>query len=95
MDGTQVIILSRAELTAIIEETAAATADRLREDLRRNQRKDILTKAELADYWGCSTATINRYMSSGMPFEKRDNEHPRFTRWKVEAWRARFVRINA
>lgn len=84
----KVIYLTESDLADLIRRTALAVANDLRQDLRRAQTKEVMSKAELSEYWGCSIATINRYMKDGMPFEKvYDNAHPTFRRFDVDSWK--------
>jgi excisionase family DNA binding protein len=87
----QPLVLSEDELHAIIKLTAKAVADELRADLTKAKQKEVLTKAELAEYWNCSMATINRYMRySKLPcLRYGDKDHPRFKRSEVDRWRER------
>lgn len=89
------VLLSKEELAAIIERTAQAVANDLRADLQNSQTREIMSKSQLADYWSCSTVTINRYMNAGMPYIRNgDKEHPRFSLTAVNNWRERFKKIQ-
>jgi hypothetical protein len=88
-----VALLSRSDIEEIIEDTTRKVIAELRGELSRPP-KEIMTKAELAEYWNCSTATINRYMNAGMPVLRfGENDHPRFRRKEVDSWRVGFQTI--
>jgi hypothetical protein len=51
------------------------------------QHPELMDKTQLADYLKCSIATVNRYMQSGMPYERAvDNGRPRFYKSEVDGW---------
>jgi hypothetical protein len=90
----QIALLSEQQIEQIIERTATRVADNLRADLERSRLKEILSKQDLAEYWNCSVATINRWMLLGLPHDRVDNGHPSFRRSKVDFWRERFQTIQ-
>lgn len=47
----------------------------------------LLTKAELAQAWRVTPATIDRMVRRGMPVERVTNDAPRFDRAACDAWR--------
>lgn len=87
MSGSvQIISLSLDDLEDIIRKTARLTAAEFRSDFINNKAPAIMTKVELSSYIHKSIPTINRLMKKGLPFEKLDNEHPRFYKSAIDRW---------
>lgn len=83
----EVITLSRAELTRMIEETASRVVHAVRDEVSR-PTPEIMTKAELADYLRCDVSKINRYMKdegNPLPVEYFGST-PRFRKVDIDNW---------
>jgi len=48
--------------------------------------EEFLTKKELADIYTVSQRTINRWMVSGVPYNKTPGGHVRFNLYDVVSW---------
>lgn len=85
--NVEVITLSRAELTRLIEDTASRVVHAVRNEVSR-PTPEIMTKAELADYLRCDVSKINRYMKdedSPLPVEYFGST-PRFRKVDIDSW---------
>lgn len=54
---------------------------------RQPVREPWLPKRALANHWGCSVKTIERYMAQKMPHDHGPNGYARFRLSEVEPWR--------
>lgn len=76
-------VLTTEDIETLIQRTVDATLSRL-EKLHRVP--PLMTKAQVAEYLGKSTATIDRLMREGLPFRKYDGGFPEFYRPDIDAW---------
>jgi predicted DNA-binding transcriptional regulator AlpA len=76
-------VLTNADVELLIQRTVDATLSKL-EKLHRVP--PLMNKAQVAEYLGKSTATIDRYMREGMPFRKIHGGYPEFYRPDIDAW---------
>jgi len=88
MTGTvEIISLSKQDLQDIIRQTAREVLEDFRADLVNSKVPSIMSKAEVAEYLGRSVPSINRLMKKrAIPFEKVDNEHPKFYKSAIDRW---------
>jgi excisionase family DNA binding protein len=80
----EILALTETELQSIIQRTAVAVTRELRQDMQR----EVMTRAELADYLRCDVSKINRYMArkvDPLPFIQFGGR-PRFRRSAVDKW---------
>lgn len=80
------ITISTQELENMLVRAARLGAEQFHNQAQRLIPEKPYTKAEAAAYLGCSIATIDRYMSKGLPFEKRGGGHPKFYKSQIDAW---------
>jgi hypothetical protein len=71
------------ELQALINRTALAVAQELRQDVA--QTPELMTKKELAVYLRCDISKVNRYMGKGLPYEPFGSS-PRFRKTSIDRW---------
>lgn len=76
-------VLTTEDVESLIQKTVDATLSKL-EKLHRVP--PLMTKAQVAEYLGKSTATIDRYMREGLPFRKYDGGFPEFYRPDIDEW---------
>ena len=78
----EVITLTRPELERLIQQTVRVTVT----EFTSNRIPPLMDKAQVAEYLGKTTATINRYMREGMPFRKIDGGYPEFYKFDIDRW---------
>lgn len=83
--NVEIITITKPELQAIIERTAVAVAEELRETLASARTPELMTRAELAEYLRCDVSKINRYMKDGLPVEYFGST-PRYRKADIDRW---------
>lgn len=78
----EIVTLTQKDLERLIQKTVRDTVS----EFTRNRVPPILNKAQVADYLGKTTATIDRYMREGMPFRKFDGGYPEFYKLDIDRW---------
>lgn len=87
----EIVTLTKHDLEQLIAQTVRATVT----ELKPNHVPPILSKAQVAEYLGKTTATIDRYMREGIPFRKIDGGHPEFYKSDIDNWlRERFQTVQ-
>ncbi len=82
--GDPIIVLTKGDIEDLIAKTAAVAVESLKDDLERSRVREIMTKAELADYLRCDVSKINRLMGS-MPHLSFGST-PRFRKSAIDEW---------
>lgn len=77
----RLLFITTDELERIVSRAVRVALD----DLRSKPTKEIMTKAELAEYLSCSVSKVNAYMGKGLPFVTF-GEHPRFRKSEIDRW---------
>jgi excisionase family DNA binding protein len=86
MDGTQLVLISTDALEEVARRSARLAVDQFKEEIKAAPPvREIMTKAELADYLRCSVSKVNAYMREGLPFVTF-GEHPRFRKSEIDRW---------
>lgn len=85
MEQKPVIILTEDGLEDLLTRSASLAVERFREDLERSRSRELMTKAELADYLRCDVSKINRLMKDGLPWEPFGST-PRFRKADIDHW---------
>jgi predicted DNA-binding transcriptional regulator AlpA len=83
----KVVLLTESEIFDLVRQAALAAAAELRDNLRPAP-PEHMTKVQVAEYFGRSPATIDRWMAEkGLPFKKVDEaSRPIFIKKDVDDW---------
>jgi len=76
------ILITPDELERIVDR---AVRSAVKSVINQEPQRELMTKAELADYLRCSVSKVNAYMGKGLPSEQF-GEHPRFRKSDVDRW---------
>jgi hypothetical protein len=82
---SEIVVLTKDELAEVIEKTALAVTEKLREDLQKARTPELMTKDQVATYLHCHPVSINRFMDRGLPYEQF-GDLPRFRKTDIDRW---------
>ena len=82
---SEIIVLSRSELSEILRQNAVAVVAQLRNEFEQKPIPELMTKTELSAYLSCSISKIDYYMKKGLP-TKYFGDTPRFRKIKIDEW---------
>lgn len=78
-------IPTEQDIRDIFREETLTLLEKLETSNRAAPVRELMTKAELADYLRCNISKINRYMAKGLPFEQF-GANPLFRKSAIDEW---------